>query len=250
MKRISLYSSLLAFTLLVIVGCGGDPNVEGAKLALTLDEVNYDDYYGKLDESIATDPTNAEAYLVYGKLLQRQAGEVRGAEEHTAIVNRMVEKYHQTLEADPANVDAVQQLRQAYVDEFRMGFQAFQRGRQDEAAYAEAVTFFTNTTNIQPDSLGPYINLGYAYINAGQTAEAITPLQKAIDMGESENDIYMVLAELYQAQNDADKAISLLEEAQEVNGVSEDIQSRLLNAYIASGQMDRAKQGFVDANTI
>ena len=62
MKQLCLLGSVLFAGLLLLgAGCGGDPNVEGAKLALTLDEVDYDDYLAKLDQSIANDPMNAEA---------------------------------------------------------------------------------------------------------------------------------------------------------------------------------------------
>ena len=84
MKQLCLLCSVLLGLLLLGAGCGGDPNVEGAKLALTLDDVDYDDYLAKLDESIAADPTNAEAFAVKGQLLQKQASEIRDADQHVS----------------------------------------------------------------------------------------------------------------------------------------------------------------------
>ena len=64
MKQLGLICSVLIIAVLLgAAGCGGDPNVEGAKLALTQEEVDYADYYSKLDESIASDPANAEAHF-------------------------------------------------------------------------------------------------------------------------------------------------------------------------------------------
>lgn len=245
MKQLCLLcSSLFAVLLLLGAGCGGDPNVEGAKLALTLPDVDYDDYINKLDESIAADPSNVEAYEVKGKLLQKQAGEIRDADAHVALIGRMVESYEKALELDPENAEVIQKLREAYVGEFQMGIQAFNRGREDEAAYDEAVKFFKSTSMIQPDSSGPYVNQAYALINAGRQDDAVMPFEKAIELGEDEADTYLLLSNIYQSQQELSKAIGLLEKAREMFPEREDLQSQLLNAYISDGQMDRAMQDY------
>ncbi len=247
-KQLCLLSSVLLVGILLLgAGCGGDPNVEGAKLALTLEDVDYDDYLQKLDESIAADPTNAEAFLVKGKLLQKQAGEIRDADQHIALVNRMVEAYNGVLELDPGNAEATQKLREAYVGEFQLGIQAFNRGREDEAAYNEAVKFFQSTSVIQPDSSGPYVNQAYALINAGRQDDAVGPFEMAIEKGENEADTYLLLSNIYQTQEKLDKSIALLEKSRDMFPEREDIQSQLLNAYIADGQMDRAMQDYAAA---
>ncbi|MEM8487278.1 MAG: hypothetical protein AAF564_17125 [Bacteroidota bacterium] len=247
-KQLCLLSSVLLVGILLLgAGCGGDPNVEGAKLALTLEDVDYDDYLQKLDESIAADPTNAEAFLVKGKLLQKQASEVRDADQHIGLVNRMVEAYNGALALQPDNAEALQKLREAYVGEFQLGIQAFNRGREDEAAYEEAVKFFQSTSFIQPDSSGPYVNQAYALINAGRQDDAVTPFEMAIEKGEREADTYLLLSNIYQSKDELGKAIALLEESRELFPEREDLQSQLLNAYIADGQMDRAMQDYAAA---
>ena len=245
MKQLCLLGSVLFAGLLLLgAGCGGDPNVEGAKLALTLDDIDYTEYITKLDESIAADPTNAEALEVKGRLLQRQAGEVREPEQHTAIVEQMIEAYNLALEIQPEYPEVTQQLRQAYVNEFQLGIQSFNRGREDESAYSNAVQYFKNTSMIMPDSSGPYVNQAYALINAGRQEDAIEPFEKAFDRGESEADTYMLLANIYQSSNRAGDAVTLLEKGVEMHEDREDMRSQLLNAYIASGQMDRAMQDY------
>ena len=248
MKQLCLLGSVLFAGLLLLgAGCGGDPNVEGAKLALTLDDVDYNEYISKLDESIAADPTNAEAYEVKGRLLQRQAGEVREAEQHTAIIGQMMEAYSKALEVQPEYPAVTEQMRQAYVNEFQMGIQAFNRGREDESAYSDAVQYFKNTSAIMPDSSGPYVNQAYALINAGQQADAVEPFEMAIERGESEADTYILLANIYQSSDRVEDAVALLEKAKEMYPEREDMQSQLLNAYIASGQMERAMQDYSKA---
>ena len=170
MKQLSLICSvLILFVLLGAAGCGGDPNVEGAKLALTQDEVDFEDYYGKLDESIAADPTNAEAHYVKGQLMKRQLDEIKDTEQRTMLLGKMVESFNGALEIEPDNSEYMQELTNAYIEEFRSGYNAFQRGQEDESAYAEAVQHFKNASMIRPDSISPYVNQAYALFQAGST---------------------------------------------------------------------------------
>ena len=245
MKQLYLLCSVLFMGLLLLgAGCGGDPNVEGAKLALTLDDIDFDEYYTKLDESIAADPTNIEAFIVKGKLLQRQANETRETEQHIAIVEQMINAYDSALELEPGNAEVNQQLNEAYVGEFKLGIQAFNRGREDENAYEQAVKHFGATSMIRPDSSGPYVNQAYAMINSGRQEDAAEPFEKAIALGEKEADSYLLLSNIYQSKMELGRAIELLETAREMYPEREDLQSQLLNAYISDGQMDRAMQDY------
>ena len=221
--------------------------MEGAKLALTLEDVNYDEYYGKLDQAIASNPQNGEAHEVKGKLLQRQAGETQDVQQHTDIVKKMVDSYNKALEVTPGSASVIQQLRQAYVSEFQLGFQAFNRGRENKEAYADAVTYFQNTSVIQPDSAGPYVNAAYAMINAGMSDQAMPAFEKAIMLGESDADTYVLLSNLYMQKKQTDDAITLLEKGRDLYPDSPEIQSQLLNAYISSGQLDRARTVYSEA---
>ncbi len=248
MKQLGLMCGVLfAGLLLLAAGCGGDPNVEGAKLALTLDEVDYDDYYSKLDASIEADPTNAEAYEVKGRLLKRQASEVRDLAQHTEIVNQMVETFNQALEVQPDYPEVTGLLTEAYIDEFKLGIQAFNRGRESAEAYEEAVQYFKNTWMIRPDSVDPYLNQAYALMQSGKREEAIEPFEKAIELGDNDVDTYTYLSNLYLNSDRDDDAITLLEEAAELYPTNQEIRSQLLNAYITSGQMDRAMSNYAEA---
>ena len=248
MKQLCLLCSVLFMGLLLLgAGCGGDPNVEGAKLALTLDDIDYNDYLAKLDQSIAADPTNAEAFAVKGKLLQKQASEIRDADQHTEIIGRMVEAYSSALELEPTNGEVIQSMREAYVNEFQLGIQAFNRGREDSEAYSEAVKFFQSTSVIQPDSSGPYVNQAYALINAGRQDDAVKPFEMAFELGENDADSYLLLASIYQNQDEIAKTIQLLEKGRDMFPEREELQSQLLNAYIADGQMERAMNDYSSA---
>jgi tetratricopeptide (TPR) repeat protein len=138
-------------------------------------------------------------------------------------------------------------MRLAYVDEFQRGIQAFNKGREDESSFSHAVVYFRNTSMIMPDSSAPYVNEAYALINAGRPEEAIEPFEKAMATGETEGDTYLLLADIYQRNERVEDAVGLLEEARTMYPEREDIQSQLLNAYIAAGQVDRAKETYREA---
>lgn len=248
MKQLGLICSVLIITVLLgAAGCGGDPNVEGAKLALTQDEVDYADYYSKLDESIAADPTNAEAHYVKGRLMKRQLGEVRDADERSMLLGKMVGAFNSALEIEPDNSEIMQEVTNAYIEEFRSGYNAFQRGQEDENAYAVAVQHFQNASMIRPDSLSPYVNQAYALFQAGSATEAIMPLEKAIGLGEENVDTYTFLSSIYQTENRMEDSIDLLLKAREMHPGSEEIRGQLLNAYIATDQIDRAMDDYSSA---
>lgn len=230
---------VLCGVLLMAAACGGDPNLEGAKLDLR--NKDYARALENVEAALQTNPQNAEAYYVKGQVLQEQASETQDAEQHTKMVQDMAEAYQRAIELDPALTEDVNnRLRLAYFNEFQRGGQAFNRGQEDSAGYAEAASYFRNATLLQPDSADAYINYGYSLINAGRSEEAIQPLHTATEKGSVNEDVYILLSDLYIRANRSAEAVTLLEKAQAEYPENDEIRSQLLNAYVASGQEDRA----------
>ena len=84
-------------------------------------------------------------------------------------------------------------------------------------------------------------------MNAGRMAEAIEPLENAIEHGEDQPDTYIYLADLYSTNNRADEAVALLENARQTFPDNTDVLNNLLNAYVRANQLDRAKDVFGQA---
>ena len=272
MKRPYLYALALVVGLLpLLAGCSSDPNLEGARLDLRNED--YDRALENVNAALAADSANAEAYLLKGQVLEQQAFAAESLEEHSQIIDEMGDAYARAVELDPElQEDVENSLRRAFLSEFERGSQAFNRGREDEAAYGEAAAYFANAAEIQPDSSGPYINQAYSLINAGRQEEAIEPFKQAIERGEDAPESYLYLSSLYMNVADtdslmidgemvpnpygADDAVDLLEQAREKYQGStdsaavasiDDIQTQLLNAYVTSGQMDRAMETYQEA---
>lgn len=241
MKRLSVFFVLLlgGFLMMGANGCSSDPNVEGAKLDLR--NKDYDRALENVNAALERDPQNAEAYDLKGQILQEQAGEVTEQEQHRQIVQEMMQAYNQAIELDPDLEEDIQQrLRLAYYNEFRSGIQAFNRGREDDAAYDEAVTYFELAAELQPDSASAYVNQAFALLNAGRQQEAVGPLELAIEHGDTQVETYMFLADLYNQAGESAKAMAILEEASDAHPGNADIQAQLLNAYVQAGRIDEA----------
>lgn len=203
MKRLCVYLVVLlgGFLLIGAPGCSSDPNVEGAKLDLK--NKDYDRALENITKALDTDPANAEAHELKGQILQEQAFGIPDAEQHGALLEEMMTAYHRCVELDPTrNATVENQLKIAYFNEFNRGIQAFNRGEQaqDEKKQAElnaAASYFGNAAMMFPDSSDAYINQAYAYFGSGQSEMAIEPFEMAIEKGDTAEDTFVYLGDLY-----------------------------------------------------
>ncbi|MFQ5568179.1 MAG: tetratricopeptide repeat protein [Rhodothermales bacterium] len=244
MKRFSLFLAILLGGVLLLGarGCSSDPNVEGAKL--DLNNKDYDRALENIDKALETNPENAEAYQIKGRVLQEKAFAVRDVEEHNTLFRGMIEAYQRAQELDPAlGSDVDNRLNIAYFSEFQRGVEAFNRGQNTENGSAEfgaAADYFGNASLIFPDSASTYVNQAFALLNGGRNAEAIQPLESAIEKGDTSEDTFVYLATLYGEQEKYENVIAVLEKARAVYPESEQIQTLMMNAYVVSGKTDEA----------
>ena len=232
--------------LLTGAGCSSDPNVEGAKLDLR--NKDYDHALENVEKALERDPSNAQALLLKAQILQEQAGTLNDRQQYQEKTTQMLDAYRRAQEADPALVaDVTQNMRMAYYNIFQKGVQAFNRGQEDKAAYADAAAYFGMASDVMPDSAGAFINQAYAFINAGDQAAAISPFEKAIEKGDTQAQTMVFLADLYRNNQRSEEAVRLLERARELHPENPDVQAQLLNACIEANQIDRAMQTYSDA---
>ena len=247
MKRLqSLVALFVGGLILVVSGCASDPNVEGAKLDLR--NQDYESALENVNTALERNPENAEALKIKGDIYRQQAAEVKDVDQHSKLIDQMLEAYNQAVKIDPAMQEAVEQAKlRAYINEYKQGGQAFNRGQNDKSAYEDAAVYFENASQIQPDSAAAYTNQAYALLNTGAAEEAIEPLQTAVDMGGDSADNYLYLTQLYNQADRTEETVPLLEEAREKYPDNRDIQSQLLNAYINTGQTEQAMQNYEQA---
>ncbi len=248
MNRIPLFLSLIFAALLITGadGCSSDPNVEGAKLDLR--NQDYDRALRNLETALESNPQNAEAHELKGRVLSEKAFATQDQDEHIATISEMLDAFSKAVEYDPLYQESVtNSLRFAFANEFQRGIQAFNRGRNDDSQFLVAARYFNTAGVIQPDSAGAYVNEAYAYMNGGQPEMAIGPFENALEAGDSEPETYRFLAQLYQANDRAAEAVGLLEDAAAVYPENVEIQTELLNAYQMTGQIDKALERYSSA---
>ncbi|NND70806.1 MAG: tetratricopeptide repeat protein [Rhodothermales bacterium] len=236
MKRFSiLIAVFVGFVLMGADGCSSDPNVEGAKLDLR--NKDYDRALENVNTALENDPENPVAHALKGDILLEMAFTVEDVDEHTTMINDMVESYSKAASLGQELGNAMQV---AYAQEFQRGVQAFNRGSNDIDQYSDSYQYFMNAATIAPDSTGPYVNGGYALMNAGRTEDAAMPFEKAVEMGDTDPQTYVYLASIYQMKENYADAVAILEKAEGVDPGNIEVQTQLLNAYQMAGMFDRA----------
>lgn len=227
-------------------GCSSDPNVEGAKLDLR--NKDYDRALSNLETALTSNPDNAEAWELKGRVLTEKAFETMDADEHIALIAEMVEAFERAQSIDPLLTETITRNKAiAYVREFERGIQAFNRGSNDAAEYMTAADYFGSAGVIQPDSAGAYVNQAYAYLNGGAEMQAAAPFERALELGDTDVETYRFLSRIYMNNDRAGDAVTLLETAAEMFPGNIDLQAELLNAYQIAGQVDRALETYAAA---
>jgi tetratricopeptide (TPR) repeat protein len=219
-------------------GCSSDPNVEGAKLDLR--NKDYDRAIVNLDKALESDPNNYEAHYMKGQVFQEMSNEEADPTAHTELVRQMDESFSLALGSAPADEavvreDISQRRRLAWYNEYQRGLAQYNRENYDDA-----VVFFTNATNLQPDSAATYVNLAFAYISGERTTEAVAPLESAIEKGDRNPDSYNYLSDLYLEADRPDDAVAILLDARAEFPDDSEVTARLFNVYARTGQLEEA----------
>jgi len=240
MKHLPLMLALVFGMILAAAsGCAGDPNVEGAKLDLR--NRDYDRALQNIATALERNPENAPAYELKARVLASKAGDERDHGARRLLFADMVEAMERATSINPALQGTIAELRfQVYAEEFQRGAQAFEAGQTNPAGYANAALIFENVTTIEPDTSAGYVNLAYALLLSGQQSDAIAPLERAIDLGNTDADNFIYLSSLYAEANRLPDAVRVLERARDLHPANAEVQDQLLSIYVAAGQMDRA----------
>ncbi|MDX1438576.1 MAG: tetratricopeptide repeat protein [Rubricoccaceae bacterium] len=217
-------------------GCSSDPNVEGAKLYLR--QGDYPAALEALETALTENPDNVEALVLKAEVLHNQSLAVQDATERRGLIEDIVSALNRADALEPGNEDAAMIRRAAWAEEMTSGSQAMQNsGGQN---LSDVIQTFENAVYIQPDSAGGYFNLGLAHLVAGNTDQAIAPLEQVLEMNAGDENTYVYLGRALMATQNGSRALEVLEEGSEAFPESDGIRVELLNAYGATGQTQQA----------
>jgi tetratricopeptide (TPR) repeat protein len=243
MKRLTSLALAFAGLVLVISGCASDPYLEGARLDMR--NQDYDRALENVERALAENPDNADALDLKGRILQQKAIGATSLDERERLIDEMVASYNRAAQVNPAAAPLIEQrLVEAWIGQFQSGIEAFNAAQDTPGGYDIAARHFGIATRIQPDSAGAYVNQAFALMNADRERDAIDPLQRAIALGEDQPEMYARLASLYHMTEQSREAVRVLREARDRHPGDQDVQSQLLNAYIAADMVGDAMEEY------
>jgi len=248
MKR-SLVSTLL-FGGLILFGMtacsGGNPMISSAEDAL--EQGNYESALSSVEDALDQDSANVQAYKMKARILRAQADSTTPPEEYASLHQRAMEAEEQAIKFSPeARSDVQNQRRLSYIQQMQNGANAFNQARQsgDSTVFVRAAGYFSAANIIMPDSADAHLNEAYARLNAGQRAEAVSPMETYISKSDSVGaNVYTILGQIHLTEDRPDAAMDVLEPGSEQYPDNQEIQSLLLNAYSQSGDTQRAMEAY------
>ena len=197
---------------------------------------------------LENDPDSYRAYEVLAQIHEAMA-EVSPTEEYVSHISQMKSAYDSVIVHRPREENEIMlKMRQRWGEEFTMGIAEFNNAHaaaEDSAQiyYFKSAAHFEASAVVMPDSVGSYINWGYALLGAGENVKAIEPLQLALDYGGPDAEVFSRLARTMLTNERIDDAVTLLERAKrDLPDFPENVelQNLLLNAYAMAGKTDRA----------
>ena len=102
--------------------------------------------------------------------------------------------------------------------------------------FEEAVRIFRELATARPEEAGLHMNLGMALAMAGQEADAIAPLERAVALNPALAPAHLFLGSSYLALGHPDKAVPPLERAVAGGSTSVETRRMLASAYAALGR--------------
>jgi len=105
----------------------------------------------------------------------------------------------------------------AWQEQYDLGVRYLEKGN-----YEEAIIAFTAAIEIDPKQAPSYVGRGDAYIGSGKTEENLIAAQadyeKAIELGETDAEVYLKLADIYNTLGNTDAAIAILKQGYDATG--------------------------------
>jgi len=213
-----------------------------------LNNQEYEEALEYVEEVLADDAEDARAYEVRGRIFQAMAvGKEK--EEYLLLLTQMKESFDAAVSLDPKRAGNINgMLAIAYVEEFRMAIDYFNRASQSDSSehFLSSAQYFEGASIMGPDSSQAYFNWFLALLRADQELEAIRPLEMAVACCPPDSIVYDYLSRMYISNDRTEEAVVLLEEAIEYFPDHQGLQATLLSAYAGIGDSDRALSAYAE----
>lgn len=227
-----LIKMVLAFAVILIIGCAGSTNLTSAKV-----------YYHKNEDfakaesfsrlAIQDDPNNWEAHFYLALSLAKQEKLDEAGEAFRMAKKLAPESKRETI---------INNQRSIFANYFNRGITANEMGK-----YSQAVDYFLNATKVDPDDPRAFVNLGVAYSNIGENDLALEAFRRAIEADSNYVDGWRNLGITYRQMGQHEKAVEAFEKVALLAPDDPDGLSALADAYFGMGEYEKSLQYYTKA---
>jgi tetratricopeptide (TPR) repeat protein len=248
MKSFLSKLSIVMITIGFIAACGGDPNIESAKL--NLNRGDYQQVLESANAALETNPDNAlgyyyrgVAYSEMGKAKPYNQREENYADAGTNF-DKAVELFTAQGKPSASEVQLMEiQRTQLWALEYNSAVTlvAPEEGEPSQQDLSRASNHLLNAYAIQSDSLQTIDVLSEVYFMMGDLPNAIKYMEMAIDNA-TDNDTYRYLRlNYFLAETDQqDRALEMLNDALAKHPGDIELTQEVANVYLALGKTDEA----------
>lgn len=258
MKQALIYLSILGMVLGITAFQCASAELTGAKLYIN--QKQYEKAKETLLKEVQKNPNSDEGWYLLGYLYGEEGD-----------IPKMLEAFDKSLSISKKFEQSILESKKYYwATSFNKGVSFFNKAtktsNQDSVKlnFEKAAESFNYSIMCEPDSAGGYLNLVYTYINLNRIDDAITPLEKLVNIGTSP-EAFAMLGQIYtekgnqlmdnykvsknptdsvQAFENFNKAIEVLEKGRTKYPDDGEILLRISNAYIAANKLDVAMSAF------
>lgn len=239
------------FSVMVLAGfvaaCGGDPNIESAKL--NLNRGDYDQVISAADAALVTNPQNAlgHYYRAIGLSEKGKAKPVDQREDDYTKSREAFDRAEELFEEQGQTSNEREfipiQIIQIWGEEYNGAVTLIvpEEGEPTERGLQRSVHHLRNAIAIEPDSLQALDVLAEVYYMTGELQPAITTMELAIEQTpDPEPYRYLRLTYFHNQNGDHDAALEALASARENFSDDIEVAQELANAYLLMGDVDNA----------
>jgi tetratricopeptide (TPR) repeat protein len=240
------------FSVLVLVGivaaCGGDPNIESAKLNLR--QGNYDQVKSAAEAALVTNPENPLAHYFVGVAdtelgrkapVDRRAEFYRSARESYDRAEQLFAEQEKTgNERDFIPI----QIIQVWADEYNSAVNLIvpQEGEATPQGLQRSIHHLNNAFAIEPDSIQTIDILAEVFYMTGDLNQAISSMEQAIVLAGDEQDSFRFLRLNYfhMEAGNREEALEVITRARRIFADDIEVAQELANIYLQMGDLDNA----------
>lgn len=248
MKSMFTRFGILATACLVLVSCGGDPNIESAKLNLS--RRDYVKALESADAAVAMTPTNPLAHYYRGYILLEQ-GKRETVPNRTMFYQKADSAFTTSEELYLAQPEQGQEFllievhrSTTWVEEYNASIAVLNANPDAELTseqYDQSIAHLNNAFSIQPDSLNTLEVLGEVYLMKGDHEAALATFQRAIaSEGTQTAYRYQRIGQLHIQNRSFDEAETILKTGIELFPASVELVQELADLYIQSNKSSQA----------